>query len=113
MGMFRGAGDSVIKCILNLLKAFNLHERKSMVERVTIIITRVNKGSSGGGKVKSVTYTMEVTNLVVAGARKGGNSLEKDKLESRMNPRFLAEEVKGMGCMEGKESNGLMILKVR
>ena len=29
-----------------------------------------------------------------------------------MNPRFLAEEVGGMGCVEGKESDGLMILQV-
>ena len=34
----------------------------------------------------------EVTNVVMAGARKGGICLEKDKLESKMNPRFLVEE---------------------
>ena len=39
--------------------------------------------------------------------------LEKAKLESKMNPRFLAEEVAGMGCVEGKESDRLMILEVR
>ena len=38
--------------------------------------------------------------------------LEKDKLESKMNPRYLAEEVGGMGCVEGTESDGLMILQV-
>ena len=37
VGMFRGASDSAGKCIFNLLKAFNLHERKSVVKRVTII----------------------------------------------------------------------------
>ena len=71
-----GADDSVGKCILDLLKAFNLRERKFMVKRFTIIKTRVNKGSSyssGGGKAKSVTDTMEVANVVMAGARKGGN----------------------------------------
>ena len=36
--------------------------------------------------------------------------MEKDKLESQMNPRFLAEEVGEMGCVEGRESDGLMIL---
>ena len=36
--------------------------------------------------------------------------LEKDKLESKMNPRFLAEEVGGLGCVEGRKSDGLMIL---
>ena len=47
-----------------------------MVERVTMIKTRVNKGSgdsSGSGKVKSMTDTTEVANMVMAGARKGGN----------------------------------------
>ena len=76
--MFRGAGDNTGKCILNLLKAFNLRERKSVVKRVTIIKTRVNKGSgnsSSGGKVKSVTDTMEVMNVVIAGAKKEGNLL--------------------------------------
>ena len=34
--------------------------------------------------------------------------LEIDKLESKMNPRFLAEEVREMGCVEGRESDGLM-----
>ena len=34
------------------------------------------------------------------------------KLESKMNPRLLAQEVGGMGCVEGKESDGLMILQV-
>ena len=29
-----------------------------------------------------------------------------------MNPRFLVEEVGGMGCVEGRESDGLMILYV-
>ena len=45
VGIFKGAGDSAGKCILNLLKAFNLCERKSMVKRVTVIKTIVNKGS--------------------------------------------------------------------
>ena len=31
-------------CIFNLLKAFNLCERNSVVKRVTIIKTRVNEG---------------------------------------------------------------------
>ena len=38
--------------------------------------------------------------------------MEKDKLESKMNPRFLAEDVGGMGCVEGMESDGLVILQV-
>ena len=38
--------------------------------------------------------------------------LENDKLESKMNPRFLAEEVGGMGCVKVRESYGLMILDV-
>ena len=29
-----------------------------------------------------------------------------------MNPRFLSEDVAGMGCVEGRESDGLMILEV-
>ena len=29
-----------------------------------------------------------------------------------MNPRFLAEEVGVMGCVEGRESDGLMILQI-
>ena len=39
--MFRGASYSAGKCILNLLKAFNLCERKSQVKRVTIVKVRV------------------------------------------------------------------------
>ena len=35
--------------------------------------------------------------------------LENDKLESEMKPRFLGEEVEGMGCVEESESDGLMI----
>ena len=53
----------------NLLKAFNLSERKSMVKRVAIIKTIVNKGSgdsSGSGEVKNVMDTTEVTNVVMA-----------------------------------------------
>ena len=55
--MFRGASDSEDKCIFNLLKAFNLRERKSVVKLVTIIKTRVKEGSgdsSGSGNVESV-----------------------------------------------------------
>ena len=51
-----------------------------MLKRVTVIKTRVNKGSddsSGGGKVKNVTDTTEVTYVVMAGARKGGNLFGK------------------------------------
>ena len=76
MAMFRGASDRAVKCIFNLLKAFNLHERKFMVKRVIIFKMRVNKrsgDSSGGGKVKSVTNTMEV----MAGARQGRNKFGK------------------------------------
>ena len=36
MGMFRGTSDSAGKCIFNLLTAFNLRERKSVVKIVTI-----------------------------------------------------------------------------
>ena len=35
---------------------------------------------------------------------------EKDKLESKMKPWFPAEEVGEMGCVEGRENDGLMIL---
>ena len=38
--------------------------------------------------------------------------LKKYKLQSKINPKFLAEEVRGMGCVEGRESDGLMILEV-
>ena len=38
--------------------------------------------------------------------------LEKEKFESKMNPRFLTEEVTGMGCVEERESDVLVILKV-
>ena len=38
--------------------------------------------------------------------------LEKDKLESMMNPRFLAEELGGMGYIEWRKSDELMILEV-
>ena len=66
--MFRGASDSAGKCIFNLLKAFNLCERKSVVKRVTIAKTRVDEGSGdsgSSGKVTSVTDAMEVTNVVM------------------------------------------------
>ena len=76
VGMLRGSGDIVGKCILNSLKAFNLHDRKSMVKRVAIIKTGVSEGSSdssGSGKVKSVTDTMKVTNMVMSCATKCRN----------------------------------------
>ena len=76
MGMFRGESDSADKCIFNLLKAFNLCERKSVVKRVTIVKTRVDEGigdSGSSSKIKSVTDVTEVTNVVMAGARKRGN----------------------------------------
>ena len=38
--------------------------------------------------------------------------MEKDKLESKMNLRFLAEEVGGMGCVEERKSDWLMIMQV-
>ena len=47
MGMFSGAGDCADKCNVNLLKAFNLRERKSVEKRVAIINTRVHKGRGG------------------------------------------------------------------
>ena len=75
----------------------------------------MNKGSgesSGGGKDGSVMDTTEVTNVVMADARKGGNLLRKDKLELKMNRRFLTEEMREMGYVEGRESDGLMILEV-
>ena len=78
--MFRSASDSASKCIFNLLKAFYLRERKSMVKRVAIIKTKVYEGSSdtsGIDKVKSVINTMKVTNMVMASARKGGNLFGK------------------------------------
>ena len=62
--------------LMCLMLSFSFHERKSMVKRVTIIKTRVNKGSgdsSSGGKVKSAPNTTEVTNAVMASARKGRN----------------------------------------
>ena len=37
----------------------------------------VSGDSSGSDKVKSVTDTVEVTNMVMAGARKGGHLLGK------------------------------------
>ena len=72
IGMFSGASDSANKCIFNLLKAFNLRERTFVVKTVTITKTRVYEGSgdsSGSGKIKIVTDTMEVTNMAMADAR--------------------------------------------
>ena len=65
---------------MNLLKAFNLCERKSVVKRITIVKTRVDEGScdSGGcNKGKSVTDATEVTNVVMADARNGENLFAK------------------------------------
>ena len=59
-----------------------------------------------------MTDTMEVANVVNADARKEGNLFGKKRLKSKMNPRFLAEEVGGMDCVEWRKSNGLMNLVV-
>ena len=78
--MFKGAGDCAGKCILNLLKSFNLCEYKSVVKRITIVKTRVDEGSGdcgGSDKVKRVTDVTEVTNVVMADARKRGNLFGK------------------------------------
>ena len=51
-----------------------------MVKRVTIVMTRVDEGigdSGGSGKVKSVKDATEVTNVVMAGTRKGGHLFGK------------------------------------
>ena len=82
-GMFRGVSDSAGTCICNLLKAFNVCERKSVVKRVAIVKTRVDEGngdSGCSGKVTSVTNAMDVTNVVMAGAREGGNLFGKRKV---------------------------------
>ena len=34
------------------------------------------------------------------------------KFKSKMNPRFLAEEVGGMGCVKVRKSDELMILEI-
>ena len=68
------------RCILNLLMTFNVCERKSVVKRVAIVKTRVDDGSGdsrGSGKVKSVTDATEVTNVVMADARKEENLFGK------------------------------------
>ena len=78
--IFRDASDSAGNCIFNLLKAFNLFERKFVVKRVTIVKTRIDEGSGdngGSGEVKSVTEVMDVTNVVMAGAGKGENLFGK------------------------------------
>ena len=38
--------------------------------------------------------------------------LERDKFQSKMNLTFLAEEVGGIDCVEGRESDVLMILEI-
>ena len=51
-----------------------------MVKLITIVKTRVDKGSGdsgGSGKVKSVSDAIEVTNVVMVGTRKGGNLFGK------------------------------------
>ena len=71
MGMFQGRNESAGKCIFNLLNAFNLRERKSVLKRVTVINTRVYDGSgdsSGSRRVKSKTDTTDVSNMLMAGA---------------------------------------------
>ena len=68
-----------------------------MVKRVTIIKIKVNKGSgdsSSSGKVKNEIDTMEVTNVVMADARKGRNLVGK-------------RQVRIQGSCRGSESNGL------
>ena len=47
--IFRGASTSAGNCILNLLKAFNLFEKKTVAKRVTIVKTRVDKGNGDSG----------------------------------------------------------------
>ena len=70
-----GCESHASKCILNLLKGFNLCERKSVVKRVTIVKTRVDEGSGdsdSSGKINSGTDAKKLTNVVMAGARKRG-----------------------------------------
>ena len=43
---------------------------------------------------------------------RGKICLRKDRIESKMNQRFLVEEIEGLGCVEGRESDGLMVLEV-
>ena len=38
--------------------------------------------------------------------------MENDKFESKMNPRFLAEDVGGMECVEVRESDELITVEV-
>ena len=80
MEIFRAASDSTGNCIFNLLKAFNLCERKSVEKRVTIVKTRIDEGSGNSGgscKVKSVPDAIEVTNVVMVGITNGGNLFGK------------------------------------
>ena len=59
VGMFSDAGDSAGKYIFNLLKAFNLRERTSVLKRITIIKTRVyerSSASNGSGKTNFYIY---------------------------------------------------------
>ena len=80
VGIFSSTGDNAGNCFFNLLKAFNLFERKSVVKRVTIVKTRIDEGSGNSGgsvEVKSVTDAMEVTHVIMAGAGKGGNLFGK------------------------------------
>ena len=78
-----------------------------MLKRVTVIKTRVNKGngdSIGDGKVKSMTDTTEVTYVVIACARKGGNLFGKREVrvkdESEVTSRRSGRN--GMCGSEGK-----------
>ena len=73
MGMDMGVSYSASKSILDGLETVELIIWKTIVERVTIVKTSVDKGSGNersGGQVKCVANTTEITDEVMARAGK-------------------------------------------
>ena len=70
-------------------------------------------GNDGGSTVVySVADAPKITYMVVTALEREEICLEKQMVESKMKPRFLANGVGEIGCALGREREGLIILDV-
>ena len=70
-------------------------------------------GNSGGSTVVyNVADAPKIMYMVVTGLEREEICLEKERVESKMKPRFLAKGVGEIGCALGRESEGLIIVDV-
>ena len=96
--MLGSACDCANECILNLLKAFYLGGGQCVINGFAVVESCMIKSSGNGGGSTVFNSVAHAPKITWQALEREEICVEKERVESKMKPRFLAKGVGEIGC---------------